>query len=1252
MAGQTIYFQLLVTNTGDTTLTQIEVKDVLDPGGVLLDITLDSLPPGVTNSQQIAYTIPDPPPAGFLNNILTANAPLSSVAAESNVFIDINDSVPGISISKSADHITAPPGEIVEYSLVVSNTGTTDLGSVVVSDPTLGFSATIDLPAGESTTQLVLFQVPFGTAAGTLITNTATATANGVTSQSSWTVTVSAEAEILLEKDADVSTAVPGDIVQYTFTITNIGNLPLTGIVLTDSDIGVSIPIGSLDVGMSVQPTADFMIPFGTPAGTFTNNASVTSDQGAEGFGSGVVMISPSASLTFMKTASETLASPGDSISYTFNFFNSGNITLTNVFLTDPTLGIAQSIETLLPGMDFGLEFLDEFTIPAGSLPGTEFTNTATVTTDQLAPIQSSATVTVQAAPSISLDKSVLPTSASIGDTVIYTFVITNNGNVPLTGIMLTDPTLGISLNIPDLDVGASNTQMIDFVVPMDALVTIINTATVTGDASGTTVQAQAMATLTVNRPIIDFTKTVDHSSANPGDTVTFMITINYFGTEPNFFVQLDDELLDVHVGFFLNPGGFASDTSTFVIPALPGGTVITNTATLTGNGVMEEVSATVTVNSVPAISILKTANTASAAPGDTITYTITVQNTGNVVLPDVSVMDPLLGISTPPAPLAIGGSQVVMGSFTIPLGTPAGTIITNTATASSSLTSPTQSSASVSVLSAPVLAITKTADRSSAAPEETIFYTITVTNSSVSTINGIQLTDAVLGLSVAIGTLGPGDSVNVPASFTVPAGTPAGTIITNTATVRSPTTLPASDSVSVTVAVGTSLSITKSATPGSTSAGGIVIYTITVTNTGNTVLTNTTVSDPTLSLSIPVGQLQPGQSRSQSIPFQLPFTLAPGSVFTNTATATSDQTSPVQASAEVFVLPPPQATVTVSPFPAFGLSGGEVTVTVTVTNPSSVTLTNLVLVNDFLGINITVPSLAPGGSFSIVRTVLIPAGTPAGTELSSLAILNTDQTPTTAAQVLVIVQPAPVLALSKTVRAPEAVPGEKVRFKIQAVNIGNTVLTGVLTDPLLQLAIGPITLSPQNRFTVSVPFVIPPETLNGATITNTAFFEGSGVAQQASASVKVLRVLDVSKKSNKKESFLGDTIRFTILVENSSIFNAVNSVLQDVLAPSVALVPGSVTVNDVVQPDSSLRSGVKLGTIGPGQRVVVRFTVKNLSIPRSTGSSLTQSADPQSGVLLNQAVVTFHVLSPSGRNVTVQALSNISRVIVTEEEE
>ncbi|SDS45678.1 conserved repeat domain-containing protein [Paenibacillaceae bacterium GAS479] len=1251
MAGQTIYFQLLVTNSGDTTLTQIEVKDVLAPGGILLDITLDSLPPGVTNIQQIAYTIPDPPPAGFLNNILTANAPLSSLVAESNVFIDINDSVPGISISKSADHITAPPGEIIEYSLVVSNTGTTDLNSVVVSDPTLGFSATIDLSAGETTTQLVLYQVPFGTAAGTLITNTATATANGVTSQSSWTVTVSAEAEIFLEKSADVSTAVPGDIVQYTFTITNIGNLPLTGIVLTDSDIGVSIPISSLDVGMSVQPTVDFMIPFGTPAGTFTNNASVTSDQGAEASSSTGVMISPSASLIFMKTASETQASPGDAISYTFSFLNSGNITLTDVFLTDPTLGIAQSIETLLPGMSFGIEFLDEFTIPAGTLPGTQFTNTATVTTDQLAPIQSSATVTVQAAPSISLEKSVSPTTAFNGDTVTYTFIVTNTGNVPLTGIMLMDPTLGISLNIPDLDPGDSNTGMIPFVVPMDALVSIMNTATVTGDASGTIVQAQGTATLTVN-PLFEFTKTVDQSNANPGDTVTFLITINYFGTEP-IFVELDDELLDLHgIGFILSSGGIATDSSTFVIPNLPGGTVITNTATLTGSGVMEEASATVTVNSVPGISILKTADTASAAPGDTVTYTITVQNTGNVALPDVTVMDPLLRISTPPTPIAIGGSQVVTGTFTIPLGTPAGTIITNTATASSSLTIPVQSSASVSVLAAPVLAIVKIADRSSAAPGETILYTITVSNPSGGTINGIQLTDAVLGLSVVIGTLGPGDSINVPASFTVPAGTPAGTIITNTATATSPTTLPVSDSVSVTVAAGTSLSITKSVTPGSTSAGGIVIYTITVINTGNTVLTNTTVSDPTLSLSIPVGQLQPGQSRSQSIPFQLPFTLAPGSVFTNTATATSDQTPPVEASAEVFVLPPPQATVTVSPFPAFGLPGGEVTVTVTVTNPSSVTLTNLVLVNDFLGINITVPSLAPGGSFSIVRTVLIPAGTPAGTEFSSLAILNTDQTPTTAAQVLVIVQPAPVLALSKTVRAPEAVPGEKVRFKIQAVNTGNTVLTGVLTDPLLQLTIGPITLSPQNRFTLSVPFVIPPETLNGATITNTAFFEGSGVAQQASASVQVLRVLDVSKVSNKKESFLGDTIRYTILVENGSVFTAVDSVLQDVLAPSVALVPGSVTVNDVVQPDSSLRSGVKLGTIEPGQRVVVRFTVKNLSIPRSTGSSLTQSADPLSGVLLNQAVVTFHVLSPSGRNVEVQALSNISRVIVTEEEE
>ena len=64
------------------------------------------------------------------------------------------------------------------------------------------------------------------------------------------------------------------------------------------------------------------------------------------------------------------------------------------------------------------------------------------------------------------------------------------------------------------------------------------------------------------------------------------------------------------------------------------GGT-IRNTATVTGAGLTDAVTATETVNTrdLPQISVNKSMNPVSVSPGDRLTYTFTIQNTGNTAL-------------------------------------------------------------------------------------------------------------------------------------------------------------------------------------------------------------------------------------------------------------------------------------------------------------------------------------------------------------------------------------------------------------------------------------------------------------------------------------------------------------------------------------------------------------------------------------------------------------------------------------------
>ncbi|MGH1438276.1 MAG: DUF7507 domain-containing protein, partial [Lewinella sp.] len=50
-------------------------------------------------------------------------------------------------------------------------------------------------------------------------------------------------------------------------------------------------------------------------------------------------------------------------------------------------------------------------------------------------------------------------------------------------------------------------------------------------------------------------------------------------------------------------------------------------------------------MNQTPAIALIKTSSVGgTGAVGDVITYTFTVENTGNVTLSNISVTDPLVG--------------------------------------------------------------------------------------------------------------------------------------------------------------------------------------------------------------------------------------------------------------------------------------------------------------------------------------------------------------------------------------------------------------------------------------------------------------------------------------------------------------------------------------------------------------------------------------------------------------------------------
>ena len=123
-------------------------------------------------------------------------------------------------------------------------------------------------------------------------------------------------------------------------------------------------------------------------------------------------------------------------------------------------------------------------------------------------------------------------------------------------------------------------------------------------------------------------------------------------------------------------------------------GTDIVNTASAESDEVTTPVTDTVTtpvVPAAPALDIVKSAPTnadedgsTTVSIGDTLTYTITVTNTGNIDQTNVVVTDNLIAPSTNTcAAVAVGATCTLTGDYTVTMADE-GTDIVNTASAES----------------------------------------------------------------------------------------------------------------------------------------------------------------------------------------------------------------------------------------------------------------------------------------------------------------------------------------------------------------------------------------------------------------------------------------------------------------------------------------------------------------------------------------------------------------------------------------
>ena len=181
-----------------------------------------------------------------------------------------------------------------------------------------------------------------------------------------------------------------GDTINYVFTVTNTGKVALSNIVVTDADPDVTIvgsPIEGLAPGASDDSvTGSYVLTLADiNAGTFTNTATATSDEGATDEDDDTQPLAPTPAIMLEKTGTlndddgNPGVSVGDSISYAFTVTNTGNLTLTNITIDDPKATVSGGpIASLQPGASDSSTFTGSYTLTQADIDAGSFTNIAT----------------------------------------------------------------------------------------------------------------------------------------------------------------------------------------------------------------------------------------------------------------------------------------------------------------------------------------------------------------------------------------------------------------------------------------------------------------------------------------------------------------------------------------------------------------------------------------------------------------------------------------------------------------------------------------------------------------------------------------------------------------------------------------------------------------------------------------------------------------------------------------------------------
>ena len=785
----------------------------------------------------------------------------------------------------------------------------------------------------------------------------------------------------------------------------------------------------------------------------------------------------------------------GDVVDYSYTVGNTGNITLTaQQSVTDDKIGTFPC-GTMPPGGLLPGEFVTctaSYAVTQADVDAGFVTNIATTVSSETAPsAPATETVTGTRTPGIALTKTPSITSnAAVGNLITYTYTAQNTGNTTLTAVTVSDQQTSAAGTTP-------------LVIGGDRLTTDAGVLLNSTDASADGVW-DVLA---------------------PGDVATF--TATYTVTQAD-----------------IDAGTALSNTASVSTLSPPGTTPPTGQLT---------VSVPV-APAAPALQVIKQANTAALsippAVGQSLPYTITVANTGNVTLTSIAVTDRLVRADGTVLSLTSGPTKTIASDGGIVGTMEVGEVWTYTAS-----------------------------------------YTLTQADVDAGGVSNQATFTARTPLGAAVSDLsddGIAGGVNDP-TVTQIASNPA--------------------------IIGE-----KTISAGPTTVGGVVVFSITATNTGNVTLTNVGIASDTLrradgtlltltagptfagaSAGSGIGGLKPNETATYTASYTLVQADIDAGGISNSATVsgsapngglvtdvsdngndtdgntTNDATTLTVPATPSMALLKRLASVS---GPTFSTVGQILDFEFEVTNTGNVTLTNQVTIADPLITNAggsvacAAPPIAPGakvvctGSYAVTQAD-IDAG---GVTNSATASAGPVTSPT--ATRFVPAQQLPALTTVKTASSISPagfVTGAVVNYNYVITNTGNTTITAPISVSDNRIAASAIActalpiggLPPTQSITCTASYTVTATDVDLGTVTNLATAtDGTTTSPQVTETIPDASnpALSIVKTPTSGANFteVGNTVGYTYLVTNSGTraFAAAVTVEDDKLGSIACFTP------------------------------------------------------------------------------------------------